>query len=368
MRVAIVHFWLTGMRGGEKVIEALCRLYPEAVIFTHVYRPDQISARIRQHEVRTSFINALPRPERFYKAYLPLMPLALEQLDLREFDLVISSESGPAKGVIVAPHALHVCYCHSPMRYIWNMYHDYLEHRGLLSRVAIPPLAHYLRTWDASVASRVDHFIANSGNVSRRILKYYRRDSSVIPPPVDLRAFKPVSLGEVEDYYLMVGELVRYKRPDLAVQAFNKSGRRLVVIGRGEMLKEIQALAGPTVEVLGSQPLDVLQHHYARCRALVFPGDEDFGIVPLEAMASGRPVVAFRRGGALETVIDGRTGVFFDEQRIESLLDGIDRLEGMSFDSAAIRHHAARFSEDVFIDRFRDEITRLQAGALDAAQ
>ena len=359
MRVAIVHYWFVGMRGGEKVIEALCALYPQADIFTHVYVPDAVSPAIRAHKVTTSFIGRLPRAARAYKTYLPLMPLALEQLDLRGYDLVISSESGPAKGIIPPAGALHICYCHSPMRYVWNMFHDYRERTGIVTRWLMPLLSHYIRTWDAVSANRVHEFVANSRTVAQRLRSYYRRESIVIHPPVDTEAFAPVPPMEVGDYHLMVGELVRYKRPELAVKAFNRAGQRLVVIGGGEMLAELRALAGPTVEILGSQPFPVLQHHYARCRALVFPGEEDFGIVPLEAMASGRPVVAYGRGGATETVVDGVTGTFFREQTVEALLDAVARCERMTFRPEAAVAHAATFGTA----RFASEIAAFIAAA-----
>ena len=344
LKVAIVHYWLVGMRGGEKVLEALCEMYPQADIFTHVYVPEAISPAITAHRVTTSFISRLPWPSRNYKRYLPLMPMALEQIDLRGYDLVISSESGPAKGIIPPAGAVHVCYCHSPMRYIWNMFHDYRDRTGPLNRILMPPLSHYIRAWDAISANRVHAFAANSRTVARRLQTYYRRDSRVINPPVDTAAFGAVDEQDLGDYHLMVGELVRYKRPDLAVKAFNASGRKLVVIGGGEMLKEISAMAGPTVRVLGAQPFDVLRHHYARCRALIFPGEEDFGIVPVEAMASGRPVVAFGRGGATETVVDGVTGTFFLEQSEQAIIDAVDRCEGLGLDPAAAIARAGEFS------------------------
>ncbi|MGI3900116.1 MAG: glycosyltransferase [Janthinobacterium lividum] len=348
MKVAIVHYWLVGLRGGEKVVEALCEMYPEADIFTHVYVPEAMSERIKAHRVTTSFISKLPRPAKNYKSYLPLMPMALEQLDLRGYDLVISSESGPAKGIIPPAGAVHVCYCHSPMRYVWNMFHDYRERTGLLKRLLMPPLSHYIRNWDTISANRVHEFVANSHTVAQRLQTYYRRDSTVIHPPVDTASFAPVPRDELGDYYLMVGEQVRYKRPELAVEAFNRSKRNLVVIGGGEMLAELRALAGPTVSILGPQPFAALQHHYARCLGLIFPGEEDFGIVPVEAMASGRPVIAFGRGGATETVIEGVTGTFFQEQTVEALLDAVARCEAMSFDPVAAVDHAAAFGKDRF--------------------
>ncbi|MCA1469264.1 glycosyltransferase [Bradyrhizobium sp. IC3195] len=365
MKVAIIHYWLVGMRGGEKVLEALCEMYPEADIYTHVYVPEMVSETIRKHRVVSTFINRLPRAPRMYKTYLPLMPLALEQLDLRDYDLILSSESGPAKGVIAPPHALHVCYCHTPMRYIWNMFHDYRASAGSLARLAMPSLAHYLRLWDVASAARVDSFVANSATVAGRIRRYYGLDANVIHPPVDTAAFSPCPSSELGDYYLMAGELVSYKRPDLAVRAFNELKQKLVVIGGGEMLSEIRRLAGPTVSVLGPQPFEELKHHYARCRALIFPGEEDFGMVPVEAMASGRPVIAFGRGGATETVANDLTGLFFDEQTIDAISNSIARFERMTFEPEAIVAHAQQFGREPFIRKMRSHIDSLSPNAPD---
>lgn len=362
MRVAIIHYWLVGMRGGEKVLEALCRIYPGADIYTHVYDPSSVSPIIKSHTVKTTFINSLPYATRLYKKYLPLMPMALEQLDLSQYDLVISSESGPAKGVIPSSPAVHVCYCHSPMRYIWNMYNRYYEGSGRMTRLMMPPLAHYLRNWDVGTSARVDDFIANSSTVAQRIKSYYRRDAQIIYPPVDTHAFRPVPRDEVEDYYLMVGELVSYKRPDLAVQAFNQMKAKLIVIGGGEMLNHCRKIAGPTVSILGPQPFDVLKHHYARCKALVFPGEEDFGIVPVEAMASGRPVIAYGRGGATETVVAGKTGVFFNTQSSEAVIDAVQRLEAMDLNPADAVARASDFRTAVFMDRFKAMVDATVSG------
>jgi glycosyltransferase involved in cell wall biosynthesis len=361
MKVAIIHYWLVGMRGGEKVIEALCEIYPQADIFTHVYVPQMVSDRIRQHRIIPTFINALPRAARMYKTYLPLMPLALEQLDLRGYDLIISSESGPSKGIIPPADALHVCYCHTPMRYIWNMYHDYRNGASRLTRLMMPPLAHYLRMWDVTSAARVDSFVANSATVAKRIRRYYGADSVIIHPPVDTAAFSIAEPSDLGDYYLMAGELVSYKRPDLAVRAFNEMKLKLVVIGGGEMLDEIRRLAGPTVTVMGSQPFDVLKQHYARCCALIFPGEEDFGIVPVEAMASGRPVVAFGRGGATETVAKGVSGVFFADQSVEAISSAVKSLANIEIDPEKIAAHANQFGRDQFLQKMRTHIDRLLA-------
>jgi glycosyltransferase involved in cell wall biosynthesis len=336
-------------------------MYPQADIFTHVYVPEMVSERIRQHRIIPTFINALPRAARMYKTYLPLMPLALEQLDLRGYDLIISSESGPSKGIIPPSDALHVCYCHTPMRYIWNMYHDYRSGAGRITRLVMPPLSHYLRMWDVSSAARVDSFVANSATVARRIHRYYAANSVVIYPPVDTRAFSIAAASDLADYYLMAGELVSYKRPDLAIRAFNEMKLKLVVIGGGEMLDDIRRLAGPTVTVLGPQPFDVLKQHYARCRALIFPGEEDFGMVPVEAMASGRPVVAYGRGGATETVVDGVSGVFFAEQTSEAISSAVKRLADLEIDPARIAAHASQFGREPFFQKMRTHIDGLLA-------
>jgi glycosyltransferase involved in cell wall biosynthesis len=349
------------MRGGEKVIEALCEMYPQADIFTHVYVPEMVSDRIRQHRIIPTFINSLPRAAKMYKTYLPLMPLALEQLDLRGYDLIISSESGPAKGIIPPPDALHVCYCHTPMRYIWNMYHDYRNGAGRLARLMMPPLSHYLRMWDVTSAARVDSFVANSATVARRIRRYYGSDSVVIHPPVDTDSFSIADPTALKDYYLMAGELVSYKRPDLAVRAFNEMKLNLVVIGGGEMLDQVRSLAGPTVTVLGSQPFDVLKQHYAQCRALIFPGEEDFGMVPVEAMASGRPVVAFGRGGATETVAPGMSGIFFADQTVDAISSAVRRLDSMEIDPQKIATYARQFGREQFFKKMRAHIDGLLA-------
>jgi glycosyltransferase involved in cell wall biosynthesis len=251
------------MRGGEKVVENLSRIYPDADIFTHVYNPEGVSEYLNSRKIITSFIDKLPQARRRYQSYLPFMPLALEQLDLRNYDLIISSESGPAKGILPPPHALHVCYCHSPMRYVWNMYHDYRERTGPLMKLLMPLAAHYIRNWDALSATRVDHFIANSHTVRERIRRYYRRDAQVIHPPVEVNDFE-LAPDEVGDEFIMVGELVPYKRTELAVEAFNRMGLPLTVIGGGEQLAALRKLAGPTVKILGAQPFPVLKHYYAR--------------------------------------------------------------------------------------------------------
>ncbi len=353
MNVAIVHFVLLYMSGAEKVLEALCELYPEADIYTHVYDPTNISDLIKKHKIKTTFINKLPGARNYYKNYLPLMPYALEQLDLSEYDLIISCESGPTKGIVPNPDSLHVCYCHSPMRYVWDMYHEYTKHKHILLKPIHSYFIHKLKIWDHSTASRVDLFIANSSFVSRRIKKYYRRDSMVLPPPVDIDNFE--TSAEIGDYYLWLGRFVQYKRPDIAVEAFNKSGKKLIMIGGGEETERLKEQANENIEIMGFQPFDVIKTMLAGCKALVFPGIEDAGIIPVEAMASGRPVIAFNKGGLKDTIIDGKTGLFFNEQTATGLAAAVEEFEAKKdmFDSQFIAEHAKSFSKHNFKVKFK---------------
>lgn len=347
-RVAIIHYWLVNMRGGEKVLEELCEIFPAADIFTHVLDENKISGRILNHRIQTSFINRLPGAIRHYQEYLPLMPLALEQLDLNRYDLVISCESGPAKGVITSPNCVHVCYCHTPMRYLWDMYHEYLKTQNVFIRWMMRPLMHYLRLWDFASAARVDYFIANSNYVARRIQKYYKREAKVIYPPVNTKEF---SISDKQgDFYLFVGQLVAYKKADLVVETFNKIDKKLVVIGDGEQLQLLKKIAKDNIQILGRQSFDVVKQHLATCKALIFPGVEDFGMVPVEAMASGRPVIAYRKGGAVETVVENETGIFFDEQTSSALVEAIYKYEKIQaqFDPFRIVEHAKGFDVSQF--------------------
>ena len=353
MRVAIVHYWLLNMRGGEKVVEALCKLLPEADIFTLFYDPERVSPIIRSHKVTASFLNPLRRG---YRSLLPLMPMALESLDLRGYDLVISSESGPAKGVILSSSTYHICYCHTPMRYLWDLYPDYLHEwtssrwkRGLMAL-----FTHHLRMWDYTTARGVDEFIANSGNTQRRIWKTYRRGAQIIHPPVPVEQFywRPA-----EDYFLVVSELVAYKRIETAVRTFTKSGRRLVVVGTGPEYRRLRAMAGPNVEFQGRVTDAELKDLYARSRALIVPGEEDFGMTPVEALASGKPVIALGRGGVLESV-PGRSpfgGVFYAEPSEAALQEALERLEGREDEvrSTELQKYAASFSVGHFLDKMR---------------
>ena len=353
MRAAIVHYWLLNWRGGEKVLESLCRLLPDADIFTLFYDPRAVSPEIRRHKITASFLNPA---RRHYRHLLPLMPMALEQFDLRSYDLVISSESGPAKGVLTSSSARHICYCHTPMRYLWDLYPTYMrEWLPAWKRVLFRPVSNYLRLWDYASAARVDEFIANSENVRRRIWRAWRRDARVVYPPVAVESFY---WREPEDYYLVVSELVAYKRVDLAVRALAGSGRRLRVVGDGPEFKQLQRMATPQVEFCGRVSDGDLRDLLARSRALVVPGEEDFGIAAVEALASGKPVVALGRGGTPESVpaADPLGGIFFDEPDEAQLIDALRRFEQVE---AQIRPRdlqawAEQFSEAHFLARMSE--------------
>ncbi|AOR78981.1 glycosyltransferase [Novosphingobium resinovorum] len=347
-RVAIVHYWLVSMRGGERVLERLLGLFPGADVFTHVYDESRMSESIRKANVTTTWINGLPFSRRLYQYYLPLMPMALEHLDLTGYDLVISSESGPAKGVITSPHAQHLCYCHSPMRYLWDHYHLYRKDANPIARAAMPLIYHRMRQWDMSSSARVDTIVANSSFIRERVRKFWRRESEVIHPPVDTRIFTP-SL-DVDDHYLWVGQMVPYKRPDLAVEAFNRTGLPLLMVGDGGMLARLKRVAGPNIRFVSRLGFNELRQAYARARGLVFTAEEDFGIVPVEAMASGRPVLAYGRGGVLDSVVPGETGLFFERQTADSLVDGIERFERWlpEFDPSVAVAQSNRFAPEHF--------------------
>jgi len=360
LRVAIVHYWLVRLRGGERVLEVLADMFPQADIFTLVFDPKALPPSLKSRKFTTSFLQKIPWIRRHHRKFLPLFPLALEQFNLDEYDLVISSESGPAKGVLTSPRTCHICYCHTPMRYVWDMYHQYRAKKGMgiVSRSVFRLAAHYMRMWDVAAAARVDYFVASSQNVAARIFKHYRRRATVIHPPVEVSAGYISS--QVEDYYLVVSELAGYKRVDLAVEACNRLRRPLRIIGEGEEYTRLRRLAGPTVKFLGHLPDEEVRENYACCRALLFPGEEDFGIVPVEAQSFGRPVIAYGLGGALETVLGGfpansyapesSTGVFFAEQSAESLVEAIRFFEANEnrYSPALIRQRAERFDVSCF--------------------
>ncbi|WP_353476546.1 glycosyltransferase (plasmid) [Salipiger sp. H15] len=365
-RVAIVHYWLIGMRGGERVVEELLKLYPDADLFTHVLDRAKLSPELAARTVTETFVGRLPGARKHYPKYLSLMPRALEELDLSDYDLVLSSESGPSKGVLPRPDATHLCYCNSPMRYIWDHYYGYRDSlsgpMGWAKKRYFSQLAHRLRQWDVSSAARVDRFVANSRFVAGRIARFYGRDAGVVNPPVDLETYHLGDAGSGvpqsdRDYYLFVSELVPYKRADLAVEAFRGLKFPLKVVGQGEEYKRLSKIAPPNVELLGR--VDSLADLYRGARALVFPGEEDFGIVPVEAMACGTPVIAYGRGGVRDSVLPDVTGTFFEEQSAASLRAAVVDFDArrQKFDPVAIAEHAGKFGAARFRAEFADEVT-----------
>jgi glycosyltransferase involved in cell wall biosynthesis len=359
-RVAIIHYWLVTMRGGERVLERLLKIFPNADIFTHVYVPEDVSEVIRNANVRTTFIQKMPRAVQHYKAYLPLMPFALEEIDLRGYDLVISSESGPAKGVIAPPEATHMCYCHSPMRYLWDHYHQYRDGAGGLGRITMSTLFPSLRAWDVASAQRVDHIFANSRFIQSRIRRSWGRDSSVLHPPVAVDNYTPTD--DLRQEYLWVGQMTAYKRPDIAVEAFNRLGLPLLMIGDGEMLEDLRRIAKPNIRFVRWVDYTTLRRSYAQCKALIFTAEEDFGIVPVEANASGRPVIGYGHGGLRDTIIPGETGFFFDQQTADSLIEAVlnfDRWSGHLDPDSAVAN-ARRFSPEAFDRGFLRQLAELR--------
>lgn len=350
MKVAIIHDWLTIYGGAESIIRILHEMFPEAPIYTTVYNRENMPDDFRKMDIRTSFIQKFPFAKKKYTSYLPWMPRAFEEFDLSEYDLVISSNTSCSKGVLTGANTLHICYCNTPMRYGWDFYHEYKSAKSPLMQKIISKQMHKIRMWDRLSADRVDTFIANSYNVARRIEKHYRRDSKVIYPPVRTHMFQ--KSNKTEDFYLVVSRLVPYKRIDLVAEAFTKLGLNLVIIGDGSEYKNIEEKAGSNVKMLGRVDDDVVLDYMMRCKAFLFPGEEDFGITPIEAQACGKPVIAYGKGGALETVQADKTGVFFDQQTVESVVSAVRRFESMEFDADEIREHSEQFSEE----RFRKEL------------
>ncbi|GBU28543.1 glycosyltransferase [Treponema sp. R8-4-B8] len=358
MRVAIVHYWLVNMRGGEKVIESLLEIFPYADIFTHVYNPNAVSSLIKSKRIITSYINRLPFAKKLYQLYMPLMPNALNDFDLQSYDLVISSESGPAKGVIPNPNAYHICYCHSPMRYLWDMYHEYFKGTSFLVRFFMKRIVPKLRLWDAISANQVDFFIANSNYVAKRVRHCYNREAAVVYPPVDIEKYFSVK-RQPEDYYLFFGQLTGYKRADLAIEACVTSGRRLIAAGAGKINRKWRKYEKTgLVTFKGRVSDEEALKLYSSALALIFPGIEDFGIIPVEANAAGCPVIAYRAGGALDTVKDGVTGIFFDEQTPQSLIKAMDHFEACQEqfrNRETFNAHVRKFSREAF----KEKITRI---------
>ena len=378
MKIAIVHDWLTGMRGGEKCLEVLCDLYPSADIYTLLHIPGSVSRTIESHSIYTSFLQKLPCIQSKYRYYLPLMPFAIESFNLSQYDLILSSSHCVAKSVKPASGSIHICYCHTPMRYIWDQFGHYFcrSKSGLIPWVIMTMLRPWLQRWDSKTSYRVNDFIANSYHVQKRIKKYYHKEATVIHPPVDTKRFKP-SHDRKRDFFLIVSAFAPYKRVDLAVEAFNKLGYPFVVIGEGQDADLLRKMANSNVRFEGWLDDTSINSHYDRCRAFIFCGEEDFGISLLEAQAMGRPVIALGRGGALETVIPDRktwkkdtgipknktinpTGVFFYEQTSNDLMKAIQHFESIEsqFDVDKIKEHADRFDVAIYKDQIQKFIKK----------
>ena len=376
MKVALVHDWIAGMRGGEKVLEVFCELFPHAHLYTLLHNKGSASDTIENMDIRTSFIQHLPLAKRKYRYFLPVFPTAIERFDLRGYDVVLSSSHCVAKGVMTGPHTLHVCYCFTPMRYIWDMYDQYFtgERSGGMTRLAASFVRNYLRKWDVKSSRRVNRFVAISKYVAERIKKHYNREPDIIFPPVDCSYFK--SSSSSGDFYLMVSPLAPNKRVDIGINAFNKLGIPLKVIGSGQEESRLRGIANRNIELMGWQSDETVRDHYAAYKALIFPGIDDFGIVPLEAQASGKPVIAYGGGGALETIIpidndrlkmksengqsENATGIFFYEQTPESLAQAVLHFEDIkdSFNKQEIRKNAKFFDRAIFKDKIKKYIEK----------
>jgi glycosyltransferase involved in cell wall biosynthesis len=356
MKVAIVHYWLINMRGGEKMLEALLEIFPQADIFTHVYNPKAVSSLIKERQVFTSRINRLPFAKKLYQLYMPLMPNALMDFDLQDYDLVISSEAGPAKGVVANPNAYHLCYCHSPMRYLWDMYREYFRGANPFVRFFMKRMIPSLRVWDITSANLVDRFVTNSSFVAKRIRRIYNREAEVVYGPASIEKFLKIE-RKPSDFYLFFGQVTGYKRADIAIEACVKSGRKLVVAGAGARKKDIKKYEkSGLVKFKGRVSDDEICELFASAKALLYPGIEDLGLVPIEANAAGCPVIAYRDGGAPETVKENVTGLFFDKQTPESLIETMEHFERNEVTFTAremFNDHVQQFSKTAFIERIR---------------
>ena len=361
-RVVLAHDWLNGMRGGERCLELICREFPEAELYTLLYRSELVAEAIRSRKVHVSGLQRVPGFLNHYRWFLPLFPLAIESFRLPAgTDLVISTSHCAAKGIVPPAGARHLSYCFTPMRYAWSLQAEYFGRSGLKRAVIDRGLAR-LRKWDRAASARVDRFVAISRHVQARIREFYGREAAVVYPPVATEFFTPDGRGGDDGYDLIVSALVPYKRVDLAVRAYAQTGFPLKIAGAGTELAALRRGAPPNVEFVGRVPDEAVRELYRRCRFLIFPGEEDFGIVPLEAQACGKPVVAFGRGGLLETVVAGQTGVFFQEQTPEALAAAVAFAARNGWEAAAIRAHAEQFSEARFMAGLRTEIERTLAG------
>ncbi len=349
-KIALVHDYFVQMGGAERVAEAMHDSFPGAPMYTTVALPQSLPQRLRAADIRTSPLQRLPSIERRFRHYFMLYPFAVENFDLSQYDLIFSSSSGYAKGVRRRRNAIHVCYCHTPMRWVWR-YDDYVAREGFggVVRWALPLLLWGLRKWDLRASQQPNYYIANSRLVAQRIRKIYGREAFVIPPPIDVNRFQ-MSV-EIDDYYLVLSRLMPYKRIDLAIEACKRTNRRLIVIGDGPDRARLEKLGDDRIEFLGRQPDAIVNYYLSRCRALLFPGEEDFGMAPLEANAAGRPVIAYRGGGAVETVEENLTGVFFDQASAGALAEAVEKFEGLRWNQQTLRSHAEKFDRTVFAFR-----------------
>ncbi|HAX62071.1 MAG TPA: hypothetical protein DCX95_05925 [Elusimicrobia bacterium] len=349
------------MRGGEKCLEVFCELYPSATLFTLVHIKGSVSETIEKMDIKTSFLQHFPDIEKKYRYYLPLMPKAIEQFDLTGYDLILSSSHCVAKGVKVPEKSLHICYCYTPMRYIWDMYEQYFGDSKFYVKLAMKMVKPYLQKWDVKSSKNVNYFIAISEYIKKRIKRIYNRDSDVIYPPVDTNFFTPTSdFGlRTSDYYLIVSAFAPYKKVDLAIESFNQLGYPLKIIGSGQDEKKLKSIASKNIEFLGWCSSDELKRYYQNCKAVIFPGEEDFGIVPVEAQACGKPVIAYKKGGAVETIIDNKTGIFFEEQTTDSLIDAIKKFENIKFNPQEIRKNAERFDRKLFKEKIKKFVQKV---------
>lgn len=355
MKVAIVHYWLVTMRGGEKVLEELCKMFPQADIYTNVYDPSRISDTIKSHNVYTTKINNWPLAKKIYQKYMPFMPKALMELDLTNYDLIISSESGPAKGICPAPNAFHICYCHTPMRYLWDMYHDYFRKSNPVVKFFMKKMIPGLRQWDVISSNLVDHFIANSSFVAKRINRYYNRQADIVFPPCNIEKYIN-NQRNPQDFYLFFGQLVGYKRADLAIEACIKANKKIVVIGDGKSKEAKKYEKSGLVTFTGRISDEQVAQYLSQAKALLFPGIEDFGIIPVEANSAGCPVLAYRKGGAIDSIKENETGLFFDEQTVESLVDCINQFEKQEnnfTNRENYKKHVQQFSNENFVKKIQ---------------
>ena len=362
-RIALIHDWLTGMRGGERALEGLCELYPEAELFTLLHRPGTVSAALDRRHPHVSFVQRLPLSQRYYRHYLPVFPIAIEQFDLDRFDVIISTNHCAAKAVVKPGHARHLCYCFTPMRYAWDQFDDYFgsDRLGPLASAVMRPVLTRLARWDAATATRVDRYVAISQHVAGRVRRHYNRPATVVYPPVDTEYFRPDQTVP-GPAFLVVSALVPYKRIDLAIRAARLADAPLRIVGSGPEEQRLRRLAGPQVEFLGNRTNEEVRACYRHATAVLLPGEEEFGIAPVEAQACGRPVIALNLGGATETVVDGETGLLVDDASPDAFADALRRARTHHFDSQAIRTNALRFSHE----RFLSDISHSVSDMLDA--